>query len=105
VAAVLENVADECQRLPRCAVVAMTFVLLQFVGAIKSVGDAIISELLSGRTIIARLGFAATVMPGWLALILYRDVLLKDINVLHAIGRLREPARVGVGGSRPRATS
>merc|ERR1712217_439730 len=41
-----------------------------------------IGELLYGRTVFARLGLCGAVAPGWLALILYRNTLLKDIGLL-----------------------
>lgn len=75
----LEFVAAET--MPSPAVAATAFLAARLVGAVNGIGDAAIGELLYGQSLLSRLGLVAAVTPGWLALVLYRNVLLKDIQL------------------------
>merc|ERR1711957_979942 len=46
----------------------------------NSVGDAVIHELIHGRTFITNVGLVASVVPGWVAAYVYRDVLSCDLR-------------------------
>lgn len=64
--------------MPTPAVAVVIFLSLRLVSALNNLADVVITELLQGRTTLSRLILLVAVAPGWLAVLLYREVFIED---------------------------
>eukprot|EP00928_Gymnodinium_smaydae_P018824 TRINITY_DN17175_c0_g1_i1.p1 TRINITY_DN17175_c0_g1~~TRINITY_DN17175_c0_g1_i1.p1 ORF type:complete len:403 (+),score=101.61 TRINITY_DN17175_c0_g1_i1:83-1291(+) len=94
----LDFFADEVRRLPAPAVVALSFVALRMATALNALVSAGLSELLRGRTALARLGCASALAPGCFAAYTCGGALLKDVPLALSATESRGAAAARAGG-------